>query len=88
MAEVVARARSARGEIVLRRRDPPRDGASAPLELRVNGVFVMDTVHTDTEERLAREALARSPAPTGCSSVAWASASPCGHCSATTGSSM
>jgi len=63
MAEVVARARSARGEIVLRRRDPPRDGASAPLELRVNGVFVMDTVHTDTEERLAREALAAVARP-------------------------
>lgn len=48
----VATARSERGELVLRTR---ADGA---LELRVNGVCVMDTVHTSTERALARAALA------------------------------
>ncbi|NUR06567.1 MAG: hypothetical protein HOQ45_06110 [Nocardioidaceae bacterium] len=53
----VARAESARGEVVLReRRDP--DGTAAPvLELRVNGVFVMDTRETSTERALARALL-------------------------------
>jgi spermidine synthase len=48
----IARGRSERGELVLRRRD---DGA---LELRVNGVFVMDDVETSSEELLASAALA------------------------------
>ncbi|MDR7303040.1 spermidine synthase [Haloactinomyces albus] len=48
----VARAVSERGEIVLTRRSG--DGA---LELRVNGVFVMDTVHTSTERLLATTTL-------------------------------
>jgi spermidine synthase len=48
----VARAVSERGELVLRRRDD--DGA---LELRVNGVFVMDDVETSSEELLASAAL-------------------------------
>lgn len=48
----VARAVSERGEVVLSRRS--RDGA---LELRVNGVFVMDTVHTSTERLLATTTL-------------------------------
>jgi len=48
----VARASSERGEVVLRHRD--RDGA---LELRVNGVFVMDDVETTTERLLATETL-------------------------------
>jgi spermidine synthase len=39
------------GELVLRRRD---DGS---LELRANGVFVMDTVETSTERALATRAL-------------------------------
>ena len=43
---------SARGDVVLVRRD--RDGA---LELRVNGVFVMDTAETSSERLLARTAL-------------------------------
>ena len=62
-AQVVARADSLRGETLLLRRDG--DGAeSAPvLELRVNGVFVMDTLHTRTEELLAHEALAACAAP-------------------------
>ncbi len=48
----VARAVSERGELVLRRRAD--DGA---LELRVNGVFVMDDVETSSEELLASAAL-------------------------------
>lgn len=56
MAVEVARATSARGELVLLRRD---DGA---LALRVNGVFVMDTAHTSTERALAAAAL-RLPHP-------------------------
>ncbi|MDH2414931.1 hypothetical protein [Nocardioides sp. CER19] len=47
----VARAESERGELVLRRRP---DGT---LELRANGVFVMDTVETSTERALATRAL-------------------------------
>ena len=53
----IARAESERGELVLRRRD---DDA---LELRANGVFVMDTVETSSERALATEALARHRAP-------------------------
>jgi spermidine synthase len=48
--EVVARAASERGEVVLR-----RDGAV--YELRVNGVFVMDTAESASEVELARVAL-------------------------------
>ena len=50
----VARVSSERGEVILLRRE--RDEA---LELRVNGVFVMDTVETATERLLARTALHR-----------------------------
>lgn len=53
----VAAGRSERGEVLLRRRS---DGA---LELRVNGVFVMDTVETGSEEELARCALALTASP-------------------------
>jgi spermidine synthase len=53
----VARSTSERGELVLRRR---YDGA---LELRANGVFVMDTVETSTERALATRALALHPGP-------------------------
>ena len=51
----IARAETERGEIVLRER---RDG-SAPtvLELRVNGVFVMDTLETTSERALAAATL-------------------------------
>ena len=56
MVVEVARAASVSGELVLRRRD---DGA---LELRVNGVFVMDTAQTSTERALAAAAL-RLPHP-------------------------
>jgi spermidine synthase len=57
MGEVVARAQSPRGEVVARRRD---DGT---LELRVNGVFVMDTAETSTERLLARAALDQTTRP-------------------------
>jgi spermidine synthase len=52
----VARAESPRGEVVLRRRKV--DGGPAVLELRVNGVFVMDNRETATERALAERALA------------------------------
>jgi len=51
----IARAESARGELVLReRRD---DSASSVLELRANGVFVMDSAETTSEVALASAAL-------------------------------
>jgi spermidine synthase len=49
--EVVAQAASERGEVVVRRR------SDDSLELRVNGVFVMDTAETTTERALARATL-------------------------------
>jgi spermidine synthase len=51
----VARAQSPRGEVVLRERRV--SDAPAVLELRVNGVFVMDTRETSTERALAHAAL-------------------------------
>lgn len=55
----VARAESDRGEVVLRERVDPEDRHGATvLELRVNGVFVMDTEETSTERQLAAAALA------------------------------
>jgi spermidine synthase len=51
LPETVARSTSQRGEIHLRRR---ADGA---LELRINGVFVMDDQETRSEELLATAAL-------------------------------
>lgn len=51
----VARAESERGEVVLRRRIEER--AADALELRVNGVFVMDTKETRSESELAAAAL-------------------------------
>lgn len=57
----IARAESERGEVVLGRRT---SGVGADvLELRVNGVFVMDTVETGTEIELAAAALALVPDP-------------------------
>ena len=51
----IARAESERGETVLRRRT---SGTAADvLELRVNGVFVMDTLETTSEIELAAQAL-------------------------------
>ncbi|WP_446664002.1 spermidine synthase [Flexivirga sp. B27] len=57
----VRRAESERGEVVLRRR--VTGSGQVVLELRVNGVFVMDTLQTDTERALAGEALALSSGP-------------------------
>ena len=51
----IARAETERGEVVLRER---REGGLTVLELRVNGVFVMDTRETATERELANRALA------------------------------
>ncbi len=51
----IARAESERGELVLRERRS--EGAPSSLELRANGVFVMDTVETSTERALASAAL-------------------------------
>jgi spermidine synthase len=51
----IARAESERGELVLRERR--NEAAAASLELRVNGVFVMDTLETSTERALASAAL-------------------------------
>jgi spermidine synthase len=61
----VARAESPRGEVVLRERRDPDAGPNAPavLELRVNGVFVMDTLETSSEKGLATAALKRVEAP-------------------------
>jgi spermidine synthase len=57
----IARAESPRGEIVLReRRD---ENTPTVLELRVNGVFVMDTLETTTERALAEAALALADDP-------------------------
>jgi spermidine synthase len=53
----VARAESERGELVLRERRPV-DGGPTSLELRANGVFVMDSVEVSTERAMAQAALA------------------------------
>jgi len=54
---MVARATTPRGEVVLRRDE------AGTLELRVNGVFVMDTAHVATEEALAAAVLERLTEP-------------------------
>lgn len=61
----VARGTSERGEVILRRRHDPEAPAGTPgvLELRVNGVFVMDTAETSSETVLARAALAEADHP-------------------------
>lgn len=55
----VARAETPRGEVVLRERRAPN--TPTVLELRVNGIFVMDTLETTSERALATEALALVP---------------------------
>jgi spermidine synthase len=52
----VARAESEHGELVLRQR-VPEDRRAAVLELRANGVFVMDTSEHASEQALADAAL-------------------------------
>jgi spermidine synthase len=62
----LARATSERGEVVLReRREAGTEEGDGPrvLELRVNGVFVMDTLETSTEGALAAAALAQVDEP-------------------------
>jgi spermidine synthase len=55
----IARAETERGELVLRQRRPdPQDGAApTAIELRANGIFVMDSLEVGTEQALARAAL-------------------------------
>jgi len=55
--EEIAASESERGQLVLRQRE---DGS---LELRANGVFVMDTIETSTEIALAARALALHSSP-------------------------
>ena len=52
----LARAESQRGELVLRERRPDEGGAPV-LELRANGVFVMDSAETTSEVAMATAAL-------------------------------
>jgi spermidine synthase len=60
----LARATTPRGEVVLRSRQEQRhEQAGTVLELRVNGVFVMDTHETSTERALATTALDLVPHP-------------------------
>ena len=62
----VARCDSERGELVLRERRPgPEDSSGGPtvLELRANGVFVMDTAEHGSEQALADAALASVEEP-------------------------
>ena len=70
----VARAESERGEIVLRRRIEERTADA--LELRVNGVFVMDTQETTSETELAAAALELVESPRGSWSAGSGSGSP------------
>ena len=51
----IARAETERGDVVLRRRTSQT--AADVVELRVNGVFVMDTLETTSEIELAAQAL-------------------------------
>ncbi|MCW2739185.1 hypothetical protein [Nocardioides sp.] len=51
----IARAETERGDVVLRRRRS--ETAADVVELRVNGVFVMDTLETTSEIELAAQAL-------------------------------
>lgn len=59
--EVLARADGVLGEVVLRRR--ATGAGRAVYELIVNGVFLMDTAETSTEELLAELVLDHRPAP-------------------------
>jgi spermidine synthase len=57
----IARAETERGELVLRERRA--ETAPVALELRANGVFVMDTLEVSTERALAGAALELVPDP-------------------------
>ncbi|HEU5035468.1 MAG TPA: hypothetical protein VFT70_00575 [Nocardioides sp.] len=58
----IARAETPRGELVLRERRA--EHAPTTLELRANGVFVMDTLEVSTERALATAALEVAEHPT------------------------
>jgi spermidine synthase len=58
----VARSESGRGELVLRRRHDGDDGTTV-LELRANGIFVMDSAEHSSERALADAALASVERP-------------------------
>ncbi len=53
----MTRTRSERGELVLRERRDPLQPGTPHLELRANGVFVMDTLEHTSERALASRAL-------------------------------
>lgn len=61
----IARSESERGELVLRERRPASGPAGGPtvLELRANGIFVMDTAEHVSEQALADAGLARVAHP-------------------------
>lgn len=61
----VARSETDRGELVLRERRPDAEQGGGPtvLELRANGVFVMDTAEHGSERALADAALAAVTEP-------------------------
>ena len=56
----IARATGPTGELVLRRRADDRGEDGTTIELRANGVFVMDTVETASERAMATATLAAS----------------------------
>ncbi|QWC84284.1 hypothetical protein KLP28_11915 [Nocardioidaceae bacterium] len=58
--ELLGRATSPRGEVLLRR---VHRGGRLVLELRVNGIFVMDDAETTSERALAAESLSRCVSP-------------------------
>lgn len=56
----LARSTGPTGELVLRRRRDERGEDGTAIELRANGVFVMDTVETESERAMATATLAAS----------------------------
>lgn len=56
----LARSTGPTGELVLRRRPDERGEDGTAIELRANGVFVMDTVETASEQAMATATLAAS----------------------------
>jgi spermidine synthase len=63
LPETLARAEGVLGELVLRRRPSRGGGDGEVYELIVNGVFLMDTVETSTEDLLGQTVLDRHPTP-------------------------
>lgn len=56
----LARSSGPTGELVLRRRADERGEDGTAIELRANGIFVMDTVETESERAMATATLAAS----------------------------